>query len=375
MGDSACIKCKQKLNKRDKIYVFACDSCKTCYCGDCSELTTSEVRCMLLAERQLKFFCKYCRENDYIECLKKTILDKTTIINEKQKMIDMLQEQIKRIESTRPYASFAEVASSINRNQKPPKDIHVSHLKTLIVKPKQQQDIKTTSREIKLKINPALVGAPIKYYKETKSGQIVIKSDTIENLENLSKHATQVLGNNYELNIKEQENPKIKIVGLKNNYQKGEDLIAELKVLNRVIDEKDKIKITYTRQSKKTKKWTVFADTSGATFGKLVNSRLDIGWGWCHVYEDLNIKRCYKCSAFGHKTTECIKEQTCTFCGGNHRRYECEETKPRCSNCIYVNKHYNTNHQIEHDSESEECPILAKKSKLARERINYDSTL
>ena len=73
MGYNECIKCKQKQNKREKIYVFPCDSCNTYYCGECSNLTTSEVRCMPIVERKLKFFCTKCRENDFIECLKNTM--------------------------------------------------------------------------------------------------------------------------------------------------------------------------------------------------------------------------------------------------------------------------------------------------------------
>lgn len=69
---------------------------------------------------------------------------------------------------------------------------------------------------------------------------------------------------------------------------------------------------------------TIFAET---TLGKLVNSKLDIAWGSCQVYEDLGIKRCDRRGVFGHKTASYKKEQICTIVVENIR-----DISPRLNN-------------------------------------------
>lgn len=148
-------------------------------------------------------------------------------------------------------------------------------------------------------------------------------------------------------------------------------------VLNRkLIDDSDTLNITHAHQSKKSKKWTVHVETSGTTYKKLLNSRMDMGWTTCHVFEDLRILRCYKCGAFGHKAMDCKHERKCTYCAGLHDRSQCNKEVKKCVNCYYVCHNYNAAHKFDHDSEDEaECPILAKKCRLAREKINYETVI
>lgn len=175
MGDNnLCIQCKQKQNKKEKFYVFACDSCNTFYCGDCSGLTTTEVRCMPILERTLKFYCTLCREGDYIECLKSTILDKTTIINDKQKIIEMLQAEIKKIES-KSYASAVTAPASTSHPTRPevPKNFP-----PVLIKPRNKQDAETTKAEIQAKINPSTLKLSIMSVKTSGNGVVVVNSNS-----------------------------------------------------------------------------------------------------------------------------------------------------------------------------------------------------
>ena len=153
-------------------------------------------------------------------------------------------------------------------------------------------------------------------------------------------------------------------------------MLDDLKMLNsQIIDDSDKMRIVYTRQSKQSKKWTVHVATTGQTYVKLVNTKLDMGWNYCYVHEDLKILKCFKCGMFGHKSLDCTSEKKCTYCTGPHDRAQCQKLEKKCINCLQIKEKYNEAHKYDHDGEDEDkCPVYAKKCRLARERINYDAT-
>ena len=356
----------------------------------CVSITEDEYKTIDDLKEKVQWICSPCQ--GYLLNIKELLNWKVTggkkmniskALNDINQSIERTEESLQQLQNkiectSRTQASYSDVTKRIlggkiqqNNLQGP----RISHKKTVVIKPKRQQDKRKTNEDIKKKINPTIANAPVKFYKETRNGSVIIKSDTPENAEKLKQHAEQALGDMYEVDIREQKNPRLKIVGLNSSYPDGTSLINDLKILNRIIDENDKLRITYQRQSKRSNKWTVFAETGGNTFLKLANTKLDIGWGLCYIYEDIGINKCYKCSAFGHKTANCIMDQKCSFCNGNHPRRMCEEEHPNCPNCSYANQKFKQTYTTNHDSETEECPIYAKKIRIARESINYEATL
>ena len=50
----------------------------------------------------------------------------------------------------------------------------------------------------------------------------------------------------------------------------------------------------------------------------------------------LSIQQCFKCQGFGHKASNCTKNQKCVVCGEAHSHKNCpnkEKRKPKCANC------------------------------------------
>lgn len=136
------------------------------------------------------------------------------------------------------------------------------------------------------------------------------------------------LANSYKIEITKMKEPRLIIVGLDKEYT-NEEINSQLISLNYYLNEEDKVYIKYARKSKKSVKWTMYVETNGKTFEKLVNREVNIGWKSCKVYEDLNIMMCYKCCGYGHKTTNCTREQKCYLCAGNHCGRDCKEEKQK----------------------------------------------
>lgn len=147
--------------------------------------------------------------------------------------------------------------------------------------------------------------------------------------------------------------------------------MQDLKRQNQHIDETDEIKIVHQIETK-TQKWIIFAEVKPKTFHKLMDKiYLNIGWKTCKVYEDIYIRICTKCNGYGHKYTECRGQVTCRVCGGNHYQKDCDKNHKCCSNCKFSNEKYNTNYDITHVANSEECSVYANQQRRARERVNY----
>lgn len=380
---TSCLKCKILVKNSEK--ALRCDGFCESWCHiDCASVEEDQYDKINEIKSTILWMCLNCQRH------LKNIKNLMNSIGKGTLNID-LEEKLQEIQNTctivmenqlhKHNLTYSEIVAKNTRTQNQTKHKinknDVSHENTIIIKPKEDQNIEYTKKEIFDKINPSAARAPIKYFKATNKGTIVLKSDSPNNAENLFKHASKVLKGKYEIEVRKQENPKLKLTGLNKEYKDEKELINDLRVLNsKIITDSDKMIIKHNRQSKYTKKLTIFVETSGSTFSKLVNQTLDIGWGHCNVYEDLNLRRCYKCCGYGHKTTECKSmEVICPYCGGNHDISKCKKTRKHCVNCNYVKTKYDATRTTDHESDSDDCPIYIKKIRIAQEKINYNAVL
>lgn len=365
--DSEVCKTCNKSISDNELLIFCEGQCRSWYHTTCLNITKKQLNQMEAIKNLITWLCPTCKNN-----LERMWDDYTT----SKKILNKLNEIEGKLE-TKPQKILSYADALTNSTIKTEENKNICHERTLVIKPKKSQTKEATIQELKQKINPAAASAPIKYYNYTKSGCVIIKSDSAENLEKLKTHVQSKLDTKYNIEMKDQFKPQIKITGLLKEYKEGEELQQDLKLLNsKILNENDKIKITFTRQSKKSKKWTVFAETAGHTYNKLVNTRLDLGWSSCQVHENLKIIRCFRCGVFGHKSANCREDQKCTYCAGLHDRLKCDKKVKKCVNCFYVHGKFNADQPFDHDSEDERhCPILAKKCRLAREKINFNAKL
>lgn len=106
-----CIKCNTKTTKDPKNPIFTCDSCRDFYCGECSGLNASEVRCMTFQKRTLIFYCEICRKGNILRNLEEKITGevknicenietqlKCNLLNEIKKITEIIADKYNTIQ-------------------------------------------------------------------------------------------------------------------------------------------------------------------------------------------------------------------------------------------------------------------------------------
>lgn len=361
MECSICNVIKQPI-RNIKNPLVSCDSCRNTTCIECSELSTSELRCIALQKRTLKYNCKKCRNYELSEILQKTITDKEKIINEQEMIINLLKEKIENLEkiSKPSYASVLQQEIPFSKTMK-------TNLPTIIVKPKQQQSPDQIKKDLDTNINPAELKIGVTNVKLTKFGNMIIKCQTKNEVEILRQALDNKLKNRYDIELSKLRQPRIKIVKVMQDFT-PEVIEKYLKEQNNITGE---AKVKYIRQNRNGSK-TIICECTPNAFHQIINlKKICLGWERYMVYEDLSVPRCYNCQGYFHKKSECKNKIVCPICSDEHEERMCPNQKKMCKNCELSNQKYNTNYATDHQNNSLECPVLKFHTEVLKSKINY----
>lgn len=366
-NDKECIQCKKKSNK---IKIFACDSCQTSYCGDCANLTATEIKCLSLVTRSLKFFCTLCKDNDIYQYLNKIIKDKETIINDKNTIIELLNNKIALIESTKSYAR----AVSTTQTVKPQLQPIIKNVPAIVIKPNNFQTGLNTKKEIQQKISPKTLNISINSVKTTANGTLTVKCNSEEDAKKfIDETHNQGLNNKYNIRLAQMKKPKVKIITSSNTEMPLEEIEASLRKQNKIIKDEDHLEVTF-KKTLPNGKTTIFAECSGKLFQQLmINKKVFLSWERCPVYEDLTVRRCRKCYAYDHKEAFCKNKLTCTYCGEEHKVSDCTKQNKKCNNCVSAVNKYKLDYNVEHEAYWRDCPSFKFYQQRLKNSIDYHS--
>lgn len=361
-NENQCTTCREIINEADNQF-YKCDSCLRKIHKDCVNLTASEVKCMPLQKRMLLLICTDCR---------KLLVRLPYIV----KLLDGIKEDIRELkerkmsnevgQSSRTYAETLDNNSSSV-------DKKVRSTPSLVIKPKNGQNVKTTRQEICRSINPTELKIGIKSVKTTKQGNVVVKCATKREIDILKETAKNTLDGSYEVEVPKMRFPKIKIAGF-TGVKEAKELEGCIRSQNSWIDAGDKLEITYLKQKRDKGESTIFAECSPILFNKMMkHKKVFIDWERCAVYENLSVTRCFRCQAFYHKSSTCTREKVCGNCAGNHVTAECKSQVKKCQNCSTANSVYKTGYNDNHAVNDPICPSYKYHIEVLRSRIDYGS--
>ena len=105
---------------------------------------------------------------------------------------------------------------------------------------------------------------------------------------------------------------------------------------------------------------------------KMLSTKLKIGWHICNTRDYIVVNRCYKCSRFNHKASDCRREETCPLCMGGHNIKAC--TAPpcdyKCVNCVNYKCNGSEKVRENHSSMDKTCPSL--QAVIQKHKINTE---
>ena len=114
-------------------------------------------------------------------------------------------------------------------------------------------------------------------------------------------------------------------------------------------------------------------EVNAQTRRQMVQNKIKLEWTICSIDDYVSVIRCFKCSWYNHRHTECKSEETCPHCAGKHKLKGCTASRAeyKCTDCMTYNKH-NQNRSIneDHSSLDRKCPSM--QAMIARYKQNTD---
>lgn len=240
---------------------------------------------------------------------------------------------------------------------------------SVIIKPKnseQKSDI--TKNDIKEKINPAEIS--VNGIRKVGKGAIVIECTDKKASDKLIKELNDNnLSGSYDIKETESKKPKLKIIGLST---KDEDSKIENYIKKQNGLENSDIKVIKVFENKQKNGFNCIIQVDGAAFQKLMEEKkIFVGWDRCRITESVDLLRCYNCSGFQHKATECKRIKSCPRCAESHDLKDCKTDKKECTNCKFAVNTYKMEIDLKHEAWSPECPTFLRRLSVQRSRISY----
>lgn len=254
----------------------------------------------------------------------------------------------------------------------------------IIVKPKKQQGSDVTKNLVKQNVDIAGLAVGVSTLRRAADGAVILGCDRETEMLQLKTKVQDKLGNDFKITEPKQTIPKIKVTNVDEEDMKLEeeclmDIIKRqnkldegrqgfLRVIKKIIKEKINVKASIGRSD-----GSLILEVDEITHGLMINNgKINLEWRKCNVYDYLSVKRCFKCWGYFHIAKNCMRQETCYKCAGNHKAKECTATKQRCVNCMHKIEKYNLNTIDEHDALNKECPTYKRAIERERKKIGRE---
>lgn len=375
--ENKCAKCSNELVNNFET-VNCNGACNKKYHYKCIGFTAPNLK-FLNEHHNVKYICDDC-ENRPVSVLNKTIqniFNYICIFDERFKRQESNSNQLfKELEDMRGImqANVQSMTSvDVNKSNDTPtfaeKVKERSH-PVVIVKPKSKQNSQDTRAKLAEKFpNPQAVN--ISNVKDIPNGGLAINCKNSSESIKLQEEASKHLGDDYTVIIPVVKKPKIKLCGM-NEMFSADEMCERIKEQNYELSNCD-INVISVFENKKRHTYDAIVELDDEHFDKVMQSKkILIGWNSCHIEEYINVKRCFKCCGYNHKSNDCKNKLSCLKCGGEHKINECKADHFKCVNCSVVVNKWRVKLDTNHPANSKQCPVYKKKINSMQNRCKKD---
>lgn len=375
-----CKNCKTAYNNDDSLM---CAGCVQKFHGKCASGTTLPIQTLQLIKQFscFKWFCPECCNAYNDVCERITMVTQTITVNEKansnkfetiMKSIQKLEEKINAnnesvLEEFRKGAqkqSFSDVLKNSCDEENC----------VVYIKPKNTNKTRhETKLEIKQKIDP--VKLPVKGIFNAANDGILIKCSNKEATKIVSDEITKNFNDELEVSIPSVKFPRVRIANVFESKDTAHEALCNKirEQNNQLFEENSSLKIIKIEENKRNENLiSIIIEIDPKAYNKIMASKkLFIGWSSCHVYDAIDLKRCFKCSHFGHMGDKCKNEHACPRCSKNHELKSCKSKSVKCVNCVRFNHKHNAKLETNHAAWDRNCPVYVKRIELKKKSIKY----
>lgn len=246
-------------------------------------------------------------------------------------------------------------------------------LPAVVVQPKKEQLCCATKSEILKTVNPIKANISVSRVINKTDGAVVIGCNDRNSSAKLKKMVEEKLSECYSVRELSGINPRVRIVGLTDHWEKV-DLREYLIKMNPQIFNEDStctvLDISPTKNNSDIKQALLqidkFTYTRATDAGHVI-----VGYDSCAVYDAINVLRCFRCNGFNHSSRNCKKEISCPKCAGKHAIKDCKSDTFGCVNCIKLNEGGDSKVTFNHAAWDVNCCTSFTR---ARERLKRDIT-
>jgi hypothetical protein len=242
----------------------------------------------------------------------------------------------------------------------------------MIVRSKKAHQPEEIQQLLKAKINPGEIKVGVTTLKLL-NDSVLVETNSTEETEALGREIEAKCGEDLEPHIHRLRKPRIIIINVPEDIDTTniEDaIITQNPELNLT---KGSISAKFTQVTKR-KYRNAIVEVGADTRRTILHRKIKIGWQICKTDDYVTATRCFKCSKFNHRTTDCRGEVTCPLCAGPHTIKECKSnpTEHKCVNCVAYNRHNPTKAISEaHTALDKRCPSLQAVLERNRQNTEY----
>lgn len=374
-----CKKCKATYNCDESLKCAGCAQSFHVKCVSDASLTTQLLQTVKKFSC-FKWFCAECNSAYTDVCGRFTSLQQTISTNEKansekfeciMKAMKQLEEKInKNNESVLDEFKKADKRSfsDVVKNSCDDENC-VVYIKSKDAN-KTRQETKSIIRE---KIDPVKI--PVKGMYNAANEGILIKCSNKEAAKTVSDEITKNFNEELEVSIPSVKFPRVRIANVFESKEIAHDVLSKkIKEQNNdVFEENSALKIIKIETNRRNENLiSVIIEIEPYVYSKIMaKKKILIGWSSCIVYDAVDLKRCFKCSLFGHLGDKCRNQQVCPRCSKNHELKNCNTRTEKCINCVRSNQNQNTKLNTNHAVWDRNCPIYKKRLELKKKSIKY----
>lgn len=242
----------------------------------------------------------------------------------------------------------------------------------VIILPKNpDQSISKTKCDLMSQINPANSELQLSRVKNVKNGGMVIGCQSREENEKLRKMVQDKMSDSYVVRELNGISPRIRVAGITEKHPVDSLVNYILKCNSDIFLNNAECKLLKFYPTKKNKDiYQAILQVDKNTYDKVIKAGyIFIGYDSCHVFDAIQIYRCFKCNEFHHSAKKCDKPISCPRCSLNHEVKDCKEQSLRCSNCVKLIDKLNIEISTDHAVwESDKCTAYTR----ARDKFRMD---